>query len=57
MTLLVQIDDVIDGLLDQVIGPVGVTTLGRHHAGLATEAVKGVVVEGFLALGDARTPG
>ena len=55
--LLVQLDDVIDGLLDEVVRPVGAAALGRHHAGLAVEALQGVVVERLLALGNARTPG
>ncbi len=44
--LLVHLDDdVVDGLLDEVIRPVGAATLRGHDTGLAVEAMNGVVVQ------------
>src|SRR5690349_24617410 len=54
--LLVEIDDVVDGLLDEIVRPVGAAALGRHHTRLAVEPMQRVVVERVLALRDARAP-
>src|SRR5271169_1501750 len=55
--LLRDLHHVIDGLLDQVIGQIQSSALGRHHGAVALEALDRVLVERRLALGDARSPG
>ena len=51
-----RLEHVIDRVADLVLAQLGLTALGGHHAGLTLEAVDGVVVKGFFALGEAIAP-
>ena len=46
----------VDGLLDEVVGQVRAAATGRHDTLGALVAFDRVLVEGFLALSQARRP-
>ena len=54
--LLGHIHHVIDSRLHQVIWDVGATTFRRHYTRASLEALERVVIENFLALGNAGSP-
>ena len=49
-------DHLVDSRLHQIIRQIGATPLGGHHTGASLEALERMVIEDFLALGDARSP-
>src|SRR5258705_7898091 len=55
--LLHALRHVVDALFDELVGKIHAAALRGHHAGLAGEALKGVLVESRFAFRHARCPG
>ena len=47
----------VNSSLNQIVRQVRATTLSGHHTGATLETLERVVVEHFLTLGNARSPG